>query len=63
VDVCVVDFLDFAILGSQWLQSPGIPSADIAPEPPDDFVDTLDLTVLATEWLDCNLDPQSACWE
>ena len=60
---CVVDFLDFAILGSQWLQSPGIPSADIAPELPDDFVDTLDLTVLATEWLDCNLDPQSACWE
>jgi hypothetical protein len=60
---CVVDFLDFAILGNQWLEPPGIPSADIAPEPPDDFVDILDLTVWATEWLDCNLDPQSACWE
>ena len=60
---CVVDFLDFAILGNQWLGPPGIPSADIAPEPADGLVDILDFAVWATEWLDCNLDPQSACWD
>ena len=59
---CIVNLLDFAVLGSQWLQPPGMPSADIAPEPLDDFVDMLDLTVWVTEWLDCNLDPKSSCW-
>ena len=49
---CVVNFLDFAILGNQWLEPPGIPSADIAPEPPDNFVDGSDLAVLTGDWLD-----------
>lgn len=47
----IVDLEDFAILASQWLQPPGLPSADIAPEVPDGFVDTLDLAVLANSWL------------
>lgn len=46
-----VDFDDFAIVASQWFQIPGLPSADIAPEVPDGFVDTLDLAVLANSWL------------
>jgi hypothetical protein len=48
---CFVNFADFGALANQWLTSPGIPSADIAPDPLDDFVDTWDLAVLADEWL------------
>jgi hypothetical protein len=54
---CFVNFKDFAILGSQWLQSPGVPSADIAPESPDGFVDSLDLAVLTDSWLEQQLYP------
>jgi predicted outer membrane repeat protein len=44
---------DFAILASQWLQAPGNPSADIAPEGSiDGIVDLQDLAVLAYYWLD-----------
>lgn len=46
-----VDFADFDILGGQWLGVPGSPSADIAPEIPDGFVDGLDLAVFAKGWL------------
>lgn len=43
----VVNFPDFAILASQWLQAPVTPSADIAPEPDgDNIVDFLDLLLL-----------------
>ncbi|MDH4241595.1 MAG: hypothetical protein OEW48_18705 [Phycisphaerae bacterium] len=62
-DNCKVDFGDLSILGSQWRQAPGSPSADIAPEVLDNFVDTLDLAVLCEHWLECNLDPPEACWE
>ncbi len=47
-----VDFTDFAILGSQWLQAPGEPSADIAPHGGDNLVDFLDLAVLTDNWLE-----------
>lgn len=48
----LVDFKDFAILGNQWLQVPGNPSADIAPgSGSDDFVEMLDLKVLTEQWL------------
>ena len=47
-----VDFTDFAILASQWLQPPGEPSADIAPEGGDGLVDFLDLAVLTEHWLE-----------
>jgi len=46
-----VDLIDFAILYSQWLDTPGIPSADIAPPGGDNFVDMQDLLVLAENWL------------
>ncbi len=47
-----VDFYDLAILVDQWLQPPGVPSADIAPAPPgDNFVDFLDFAILAENWL------------
>lgn len=47
----IVNFKDFAILGSQWRQSPGSPSADIAPEGGDNIIDLLDLDMLAEDWL------------
>jgi hypothetical protein len=53
---CVVSFRDFAILGGQWLQSPGSPSADIA-KPPDGVVNRLDLAVLVDDWLKEQLWP------
>jgi hypothetical protein len=46
-----VDFADFTILASQWLQTPGNPSADIAPVEGDDVVDWLDLETLTEGWL------------
>jgi len=46
-----VDFVDFAILANQWLQPPGSPSADIAPEVHDGFVDMMDLEILIKYWL------------
>jgi len=48
-----VDFLDFAVLASQWLQPPGTPSADIAPAPDGDgMVEYLDLADFAMLWLE-----------
>jgi hypothetical protein len=48
-----VDFKDLGILIGQWLQSPGIPSADIAPSPNGDgIVNFLDFAVLAQHWLE-----------
>jgi hypothetical protein len=46
-----VDFRDFAILANQWRQSPGSPSADIAPPGGNGVVDLFDLDVLADDWL------------
>ncbi len=46
-----INFIDFAILAGQWLRVPGSPSADIAPEVPDNFVDFLDLEVFVENWL------------
>jgi hypothetical protein len=48
----MVDIDDFAILASQWLSVPGVPTADIAPIPDkDNFVDILDLLLFAENWL------------
>lgn len=46
-----INFADLSILASQWQQAPGSPSADIAPEVPDNFVDKLDLAVFVEKWL------------
>ena len=47
-----VNFLDMAVLASQWRNTPGSPSADIAPEVPDGVVDMCDLAVFAQHWLE-----------
>jgi lysophospholipase L1-like esterase len=48
----IVDFVDFAVLASQWLQPPGTPSADIYPLPDGDgVVDFKDLHLMTQEWL------------
>jgi predicted outer membrane repeat protein len=46
-----VDFADFAILASQWLTVPSVPSADIAPAETDNVVDWQDLMILIDHWL------------
>ena len=48
-----VDFADFAILASQWLepQSPGVPSADFAQPGGDGIVDMQDLALMLDNWL------------
>jgi hypothetical protein len=49
---CLVNFSDFCILASQWQDIPADISADIYPHPEGDgFVDILDLTILADNWL------------
>lgn len=48
---CMVDMVDFAILASQWQQTPGNPSADIAPLGGDGIVNIDDLVLLAQSWL------------
>jgi len=48
---CFVDYNDLKILADQWLQAPGLPSADIAPEGGDSLVDFLDFAVVAGQWL------------
>jgi hypothetical protein len=51
-DDCKLDLSDYAILASQWLESPGAPSADIAPPPGGDgIVDIYDLGLLTESWL------------
>jgi hypothetical protein len=54
---CFVSLEDYAILASRWFMSPGSLSVDIAPEPPDDFVDWRDLGVLTDSWLQEQLWP------
>lgn len=48
---CIISFKDLAILADQWLQPPGIPSADIAPPGGDGIVQHLDLAVVVGQWL------------
>ncbi len=50
---CDVDLADLAVLVEQWLETPGTPSADIAPAPDgDDVVNLLDFAELAVHWLE-----------
>lgn len=49
---CNVDIADLSIMAAQWLDSPGSPSVDIAPQPVSDgIVNFLDFTELASYWL------------
>lgn len=51
-DNCV-NFFDFAVLGYQWLQAPGEPSADIAPDLRGSVVNFKDFAIMTIEWLQC----------
>jgi hypothetical protein len=44
-----VDNADLMLMGEQWLGAPGVPSADIAPEP-DGVVNFRDFAILANQW-------------
>ncbi len=46
-----IDFYDFSVLAVQWMDSPALPSADIAPVGGDGTVDDLDLQILCDNWL------------
>jgi archaellum component FlaF (FlaF/FlaG flagellin family) len=46
-----VDMDDLMVLVNQWLQSPGTPSADIAPDPRDNYVDLRDFERFAQFWM------------
>jgi len=47
-----IDFTDLMMLACQWLEPPGIPSADIAPPPfGDGIVNMLDFALFAENWL------------
>ncbi|MHC4154603.1 MAG: GEVED domain-containing protein [Planctomycetota bacterium] len=46
-----VDFRDFSVLAGQWKQSPGMPSADIAPPGGDGVVDWKDVDAQVGNWL------------
>ena len=49
---CIVNFKDYSILAEQWLQPPGLPSADIWPPiTGDGIVDSNDLYILINAWL------------
>ena len=54
---CFVSFEDHATFASQWFQSLGSPSADIAADLTDGFVDLRDLAVLTGSWLEQRLWP------
>jgi hypothetical protein len=48
-----VNYEDLEILVGQWLKTPGVPSADIAPQPAGDGeVNFLDFALLSSHWLE-----------
>jgi hypothetical protein len=48
-----IDIGDLVIVALQWLRAPDIPSADIAPNPLDNFVDYQDFAVVEQRWQTC----------
>lgn len=57
-----VDFQDFSIFASQWLQEPSIPSADIYPPYGDGFVGFEDLNIFCSNWLQSRILPNLITW-
>jgi pectate lyase len=55
---CQVDALDYAVFAEAWAMQ--AQPADINA---DNNIDLLDLVRLAAEWLTCNRDPSSECWQ
>ncbi|MGD1041684.1 MAG: pectinesterase family protein [Sedimentisphaerales bacterium] len=55
---CQVDFFDYARLADAWAGNP--PEVDLNN---DGFLDYFDIAQFAIDWLKCNRDPASACWQ
>jgi hypothetical protein len=55
---CQVDLMDYADMANAWEN--GLPDADFNR---DGSVDLTDLAQFAAQWLMCNRDPQSECWQ
>jgi pectate lyase len=55
---CQVDVLDYAVFAEAWAMQ--AQPADING---DNNIDLLDLARLAADWLECNRDPATACWQ
>jgi hypothetical protein len=57
-DNCEVDLVDYALLADAW--AAGLPEADLHN---DSVFDYLDIAEFASDWLTCNREPQSDCWQ
>jgi len=55
---CEVDFFDYARLADAWGSNP--PEVDLNN---DGYLDFLDIAQFAIDWLTCNRDPSSECWQ
>jgi hypothetical protein len=55
---CQVDLFDYALLADAWAD--GLPDADLHS---DGLLNLLDIAQFANDWLTCNRDPQSECWQ
>lgn len=49
---CQVNFTDFVVLASEWIDNGGGEGVDLA-----------DLAQLALDWLECSRDPAGTCWQ
>jgi alpha-L-fucosidase 2 len=49
---CQVNFTDFVVLASEWINNGGGEGVDLA-----------DLAQLASDWLECSRDPAGTCWQ
>lgn len=55
---CQVDFSDYALIADAWASNP--PDVDLNN---DGFLDLTDIAQFAIDWLTCNRDPASECWQ
>jgi len=55
---CQVDFLDYAQLADAWASNP--PEVDLNN---DGYLNLMDIAQFAIDWLTCNRDPSSECWQ
>ncbi|MCJ7779093.1 MAG: right-handed parallel beta-helix repeat-containing protein [Sedimentisphaerales bacterium] len=55
---CQVDLFDYARLADAWAGN--LPDVDLNN---DGFLDFLDIAQFAIDWLSCNRDPASECWQ
>jgi hypothetical protein len=53
-----VDLFDYALLADAWAD--GLEEADLHS---DGLLDLMDIAQFANDWLFCNRDPASECWQ